>query len=112
MSLPGVMLTQAILDLLDNAAEACEHKGNISVSLREHGDMLSIRFEDDGSGFPEHILKQLGEPFNTSKSQGNGLGLYHASLLSQLLGGRLEVEAREARGSIITIYIAKERRLG
>lgn len=112
MNLPGVMLTQAVLDMLDNAAEACDHQGNISISLRESSDMLQIVFEDDGAGFPEHILKQLGEPFNTSKSQGNGLGLYHASLLSQLLGGRLDVEARELKGSRITMNIAKERRLG
>ncbi|MFW7379106.1 MAG: sensor histidine kinase [Oligoflexus sp.] len=110
MQLPGVMMTQAILDLLDNAADATEHEGHIWISLHPVGNMLHLNVEDNGSGFPEHIHKLLGEPFNTSKEQGNGLGLYHASLLAQLLGGRLEVADRHPKGASITMIFAKENR--
>lgn len=110
MQLPGVMMTQAILDLLDNAADASNHEGCIWISLHPVGDMLHLNVEDDGCGFPEHIRKHLGEPFNTSKEDGNGLGLYHASLLAQLLGGRLEIAERYPKGSSITMIFAKERR--
>lgn len=109
LNLPGIMMTQAILDLLDNGAEATDFKGNIWLSLRAEGKMLHLTIEDDGEGFPEHIQKNLGEPFNTSKPAGNGLGLYHASLLAQLLGGHLEVAARSPKGARITLIFDKEK---
>lgn len=110
MQIPGVMMTQAILDLLDNATEACDYEGLIRVSLHPVQKMLHLVIEDEGPGFAADILQRLGEPFNTSKEYGNGLGLYHASLLAQLLGGRLEIANRQPQGAAVTLIITKERR--
>jgi signal transduction histidine kinase len=114
LTLPGIMMTQAILDLLDNAYEAIDESsesGHIWVSLKEHAKSLELVVADNGEGFPEHIRSRLGEPFNTSKSNGNGLGLYHASLLSQLMGGELRVGSRQdgGKGAAVTITFEKEK---
>jgi len=114
LTLPGVMMTQAILDLLDNAYEAIDDSkepGQIWISLKEHAKSLELVVADNGEGFPEHIRSRLGEPFNTSKSNGNGLGLYHASLLSQLMGGELRVGNRQdgGKGAAVTITFEKEK---
>lgn len=114
LTLPGIMMTQAILDLLDNAYEAIDgskESGHIWVSLKEHGNSLELVVADNGEGFPEHIRSRLGEPFNTSKPNGNGLGLYHASLLSELMGGQLRVGSRPdgGKGAAVTITFEKEK---
>jgi signal transduction histidine kinase len=112
MNFPGVMMTQVILDLLDNAAEAIpeSRNGSIQITLTHDESMCSLSVEDNGTGFPLHIKQHLGEPFNTSKTKGNGLGLYHASLLAQLMGGELKIESNDpsGEGTKITIICRKE----
>lgn len=114
LTLPGVMMTQAILDLLDNAYESIDESqkpGEIVISLKDYAKSYELVVADNGEGFPEHIRSRIGEPFNTSKSNGNGLGLYHASLLSQLMGGQLSVGNRKngTKGAEVTITFEKEK---
>ena len=57
-------------------------KQNINISLKINKDLVNILIEDDGPGFPDDIIKILGEPYIKSKSQeissksGTGLGTF------------------------------------
>ncbi len=96
--LPAVPFTQALLDLLDNAAEATAGRVLLRVSCRPQLCMVSV--EDEGPGWPDVVRANLGQPFLTLKPQGTGLGLYNAHSLAMALGGELRLEEREGGGAI------------
>ena len=74
-------LIQAFLIVINNAIDASKQNNIsaiISIDIKEVKDMVSINIEDNGGGIPEKILKDIFNPYFTTKheSQGTGLGLY------------------------------------
>ncbi|WP_183986930.1 ATP-binding protein [Sphingomonas jinjuensis] len=98
-----VVLQQAVVNLLDNAAEAAASA--IDVTLARDGDALTLTVGDDGRGFAAEQLEKLGKPYNSSKAeQGHGLGLFLVSNVTRQLGGTLSVTNRN-RGAAVTIRL-------
>ncbi|SME99687.1 sensor histidine kinase [Pseudobacteriovorax antillogorgiicola] len=108
VALPVGAVTQVVLDLLDNAAEAMDDKcGCVRLSLSHDDKYITFSIDDEGPGFPPEVLEYFGEPFNSQKVGGSGLGIYHAQLISQLLGGRLDVENLD-KGARISFRISRK----
>ncbi len=107
--LPTLPLTRALLDLLDNAAEASPGGGverdDLRVQVTCSGDVCRVAVLDRGPGWPTVVLKNLGQPFLTTKPDGTGLGLYNAHSLAQALGGGLELDRRDGGGAIAAFRI-------
>ncbi len=101
---------QVLSDLLDNAKEAMSGKGKvyISISAEPKDRLVSIEIEDEGPGFIDEIYESLGEPFNSSKDRGSGLGLYHAKIVANLMGGDIQVANRNPLGAKVIFTISKE----
>lgn len=98
-----VVLQQAVVNLLDNAAEAAA--STIDVTLARDAERLVFTVGDDGPGFAEAQLVNLGKPYNSSKAeQGHGLGLFLVSNVTRQLGGTLSVRNRD-RGAEVTIRL-------
>jgi len=68
---PPPDLTQALLNLLNNAADACPE--NLQVTLDWDVENLTISIRDHGAGVPLAIAEQIGKPFFTTKGKGFGL---------------------------------------
>jgi len=85
------LLSQAVLDLALNAAEALEHDGRIVVRASAEQDSLCLDVCDDGPGVPRELADQIFEPFFTTKAKGTGLGLAMASRIAQAHGGSVEL---------------------
>ncbi|MEY4364096.1 MAG: hypothetical protein RLZZ24_1448 [Pseudomonadota bacterium] len=72
-------LRQVIHNLLQNAQDATEGQAapSVQLSTRWSSEHVRVRLSvrDNGSGFPEQILKRAFEPYITTKSKGTGLGL-------------------------------------
>lgn len=83
-------LHQVIWNLLANAWRHSQ-KQEGSVQLRLEVDAFEVKFEiqDDGPGVPDELQSQLFEPFFTTVSQGNGLGLYIAQEICAANNARL-----------------------
>lgn len=63
-------------NIILNAIQAIgQNKGNISISLSEKDNFVSIDFTNDGPTIPDEILSEIFEPLFTSKLKGTGLGL-------------------------------------
>lgn len=101
--IPPLAFTQALLNLLDNAAEAttsARSQAPVDVEVALHQAGFSIAVLDRGIGWPSLVRKNIGQPFLTTKEDGNGLGLYNAHTLAVALGGRLHLEDRDGGGAI------------
>lgn len=84
--------SQTLFDLLDNATEAStEDQSNLHVRLYRKDRWAILEVRDQGPGLPAEILERLGEPFVTSKVDGNGLGLYAAMMMAQAAGGEFKI---------------------
>lgn len=91
-------LTQAIINVLNNAADASAEA--VELDARWDLDRLEIEIRDRGAGLPAALREHIGEPFVTTKSagQGLGLGLYLARTTLDRLGGHLELSDRATAG--------------
>ncbi len=100
--LPEIMgdtekLKQAIINLVNNAFDAINSGGNITVSTHHdrQADEVIIRIADTGSGISPEIIDKIFDPFFTTKpvDKGTGLGLSVTFGIIQEHGGKIEVES-------------------
>ena len=68
-------MNQVWTNLIDNAIDAMEKDGTLTVSTRTEGDHLRVDVEDTGSGIPPDIQSSVFDPFFTTKGVGKGTGL-------------------------------------
>jgi signal transduction histidine kinase len=66
---------EVLFNLIRNAGQATGEKGRISVSAKEEKGKVVIDVQDTGSGIPENKIKELFNPFFTTKEPGKGTGL-------------------------------------
>ena len=71
----GSELSQVWMALLENALDAIEDRGKITVGVKRSGDMLLIEIWDNGPGIPKDLQDRIFEPFFTTKPTGTALGL-------------------------------------
>lgn len=85
-------------------------KQNINISLKSNKYLVNILIEDDGPGFPDDIIKILGEPYIKSKSQeissksGTGLGTFLGKTLLERKGANLDFgKSEKLQGAKVNI---------
>jgi len=71
----GSELNQVWTNIIDNAIDAMNGKGEIRIATRMEGDRVIIDLEDNGPGIPEEIREEIFSPFFTTKAVGKGTGL-------------------------------------
>jgi len=97
-------LGQALVNLLDNAADASPERIELHGSWNREELRLDIR--DFGSGLPPEIAAQIGKPFFTTKQEkGMGIGLYLARTIFSRFGGRVELESLAEGGTMTRIRL-------
>ncbi|MBI3180838.1 MAG: two-component sensor histidine kinase [Myxococcales bacterium] len=99
-------LSQVLINLLLNAAQAMGGKGAIRLAARRQGERIAIEVEDTGPGIPPEVMPRLFEPFFTTKAggKGNGLGLAVSRHLLSAMGGELTADNGE-RGARFTVTL-------
>ncbi len=96
-------LTQAVLNLVRNAWQACGDAGLITLRTRvlrqftvggsRHKLVCALQVSDDGPGVPEDLLPRLFLPMVTGNAQGTGLGLSIAQRIANQHGGLIQVQS-------------------
>ncbi|MGP3913672.1 ATP-binding protein [Nonomuraea sp. 10N515B] len=90
-------LNQVWTNLIDNAVDAMDGEGELTISTRREGDHAVVEFRDSGPGIPADVLPMVFQPFFTTKDLGKGTGLgLHVSMdiVAQQHGGSMEVTSR------------------
>ncbi|HET9744473.1 MAG TPA: CHASE3 domain-containing protein [Chitinophagaceae bacterium] len=96
----------ALLNIIVNAIEAMEKdKGILTLRTKRDGDNCVIQIEDNGSGMDHDTMQRLFEPYFTSKSKGNGLGLTNCQNIILSHRGKIEVQSKTGKGSVFTVTL-------
>jgi signal transduction histidine kinase/ligand-binding sensor domain-containing protein len=106
---PG-LLNQAFLNILLNAAEAIDGKGQIEVQTGESNGHQTIAIIDNGTGVKEKNLPYIFEPFFTTKKvgEGTGLGLSIAYKIIHKHNGTIKAENHPGGGFKVTVDLPVE----
>jgi signal transduction histidine kinase len=90
-------LAQVWVNLLDNAADAVNGRGEISIRTRRDDNQTVVEIIDNGPGIPPENLSHIFEPFFTTKGVGSGKGLgltISQGIVGDRHGGEIEVESK------------------
>jgi PAS domain S-box-containing protein len=100
-------LTQVLVNLLNNARQACPRGSTVRVRTRADNGAIHIDVDDEGPGIPEELSERVFEPFFTTKpdGQGTGLGLSVSRQIVEGFGGSLTYQPRGSGGSRFTITL-------
>jgi signal transduction histidine kinase len=100
-------LEQVLVNLAQNATQAMERGGVLTLRSRPDGERVAIEVSDTGPGIPAEQLASIFEPFFTTKGPGvgTGLGLAIARQIVQDHGGSISVESELGRGSTFKVVI-------
>ncbi len=116
---PG-QISQVMANLVVNAEQAMPEGGTLHVACENFkctqdtalsipdlapGDYIRIRVRDEGVGIPQNLLKQIFDPYFTTKPKGNGLGLATTYSIVKNHSGLITVESELHCGSTFTIYL-------
>jgi signal transduction histidine kinase len=92
----GSELNQVWTNLIDNAIDAMQGKGKLTIRTRYQEPWVIVEVEDDGPGIPAEIQSRIFNPFFTTKpvGQGTGLGLNLSYNIIQKHRGEIKVHSR------------------
>jgi len=112
-------VTQILMNLLLNAADAMDHIGEagrrrVGISTRIAGDGVAVSVRDCGRGMnPEVLAKAFEESFTTKPpGKGRGIGLFVCKTLVEQGGGRIALESAPNEGTTATLFIPLRPPLG
>jgi signal transduction histidine kinase len=98
------------LNLILNAVQAMPAGGHLTISTSRNGDKLLMAIRDTGSGMTPDQIKQIFEPFITTKSRGLGLGMPYAQKIIEEHGGEIVVESQPGQGTEVRIELPANQR--
>ncbi|WP_285906048.1 sensor histidine kinase [Pseudodesulfovibrio pelocollis] len=101
------LLRQVVLNLLQNAVQAVERDGMVTVGTRISGQQAEIEVTDTGCGIQPENLQRIFDPFFTTKppGQGTGLGLSICMKIMHRLGGHIRVRSSPGQGAVFTLLL-------
>jgi signal transduction histidine kinase len=112
-----LLLREALLNVVSNAAEACATSGGeVAVRVRaiaspgpSAAPLVEVVIADSGPGIPRAHLGRLFVPGFTTKETGSGVGLAIAERVIAAHHGRITVDSEEGRGTTITITLPTDK---
>lgn len=100
-------LSQVLVNLIINAAQACEKNGEITVRTFEKNGKVCVDVQDNGVGIPPDHLPKIFDPFFTTKpvGEGTGLGLSISYEIIKKSGGEIRVASEPGKGTTFTLVL-------
>ncbi|MDH5607907.1 MAG: PAS domain S-box protein [Cyclobacteriaceae bacterium] len=102
-------ISQVFLNIIGNAVQAIEDKGEITIrtEIMESEKMIRVSISDSGTGMSEATMKRIFEPFYTTKEvgKGTGLGLSISHSIIESHNGNIKVESTLGKGTTFIICL-------
>ena len=102
-------LQQIMTNLIDNACKYSEDGSNVTISTLMSGDKIEIKVKDEGVGIKKEDFDKLFKKFSrienhlTSKTQGNGLGLYITKQIVEKMNGNITFISEPSEGTTFIV---------
>lgn len=104
-----MLLREALLNIVSNAAEACLAGGSVSITARPvpagGAPAIEVVITDTGPGIPKAELGRIFVPGYTTKETGSGVGLAIAERVVSAHHGRILVDSEEGKGTTVTVIL-------
>ncbi len=98
-------LAGALLNLLENAIQACGRVGSVRLLAEADGSAASLQVADNGPGMSPEVQERLFEPFFTTRSEGTGLGLAIVRAVVTAHEGEVRVDTTPGQGTCFTVTL-------
>lgn len=102
------LLTQVLINLLQNALAASETGSGIRLGGEKVSAEARLWVQDDGKGMSPEEREKMFDPFFTTRREGTGLGLAMVQQIVEQHGGRIEVVTAPERGTRVEIILPQE----
>lgn len=101
-------LERVVQNLVLNAIEALGGNGEVSITTFVDGNFVNIQVADTGRGMSQKFIKKrLFKPFQTTKKNGLGIGLYQVKAIVDVHGGEIEVKSKQGEGTTFLVKLPK-----
>ena len=102
---PSGQLNQVFMNILNNAQQAINGKGTITITTKREDEWMLVSFRDTGGGIPDEIKNKIFDPFFTTKEPGvgTGLGLSLSYGIVSKLGGAIQCCSNMGEGTEFTV---------
>jgi len=106
LCLDPAQIQKVVTNLVLNAREAVGSSGRIHIGTNQHDGWAILEVADTGCGMtPEFIQEKLFRPFQTTKKNGIGIGMFHCKLIVEAHRGRIEVESAQGHGTTFRVWL-------
>jgi putative PEP-CTERM system histidine kinase len=99
-------LNKVITNLVLNATQAVGHNGEVHVSTAQENGWIVLTVADNGCGMsPEFLSQSLFRPFQTTKKNGLGIGMFQSKMIVEAHGGRIAVASEQGKGTTFQVFL-------
>ena len=102
-------IRQVLINLVQNAANACEGGGEIRILLDEEMEFCRLTVVDNGKGIPENERDKVFQPYYSKSPKGTGLGLAIVKRIIEDHGGSIQISGNRPRGTRFAISLPRVR---
>ena len=99
---------QLMINLMKNGIEAMPNGGELSVIACSDPKSHVVMIKDEGVGISETQLKQLGQPYYSTKTRGTGLGLLISYNIAKRMQGKIIIDSKVNVGTVFTLTFPKK----
>jgi putative PEP-CTERM system histidine kinase len=97
---------KVITNLVLNAKEAMSGAGEVRISTGQENGWIVLKVRDNGCGMAaEFIERSLFRPFQTTKKNGLGIGMFQSKMIVEVHGGRIAVESQPGAGTTFQVFL-------
>jgi two-component system sensor histidine kinase RegB len=99
-------INHALINIIENGIKAASSQTQVIFRVMEEpAGTVEIAVQDDGPGVPDEVMERMGEPFNSTREDSMGLGIYLANATLQKTGGSIEMFNRKTGGAQTVIRL-------
>jgi two-component system sensor histidine kinase HydH len=101
------LMSQALHHLIDNAMDAMERGGQLTLEVTAEAKGLRLSLRDTGIGIPPEDIPYIFDPFFSSKPHGTGMGLTKVYLVISEHRGEIQIASVPGHGTTVTIWLPR-----
>ncbi len=101
---------QVFYNIIKNARDATPTGGIIRIRTSSDDQFVYVQIGDNGQGIDQNDMPKIFRPYFTTKKGGNGLGMMVVQRIMRAHGGRIGIDSRKGKGTVVTLQFPQKQR--